>query len=50
MEKAAGKRMKILMENLFGKYSVPDKEKDARAWVTHMNSLKAMAEEVILEE
>lgn len=38
------------MEELLEKNPAPEKEKDAMAWVRHMNGLKAQAEEVVMTE
>jgi hypothetical protein len=38
------------MDRLQEKNPPPDKAKDQMAWVAHMNGLKHMAEEVILDE
>ena len=38
------------MDGLLEKNPAPDKAKDQMAWVAHMNGLKHMAEEVIMEE
>jgi predicted metal-dependent hydrolase len=50
VETAAQERMEVLMKGLLEKYPAPDKEKDQMAWIAHMNSLTAMAEESILTE
>ena len=50
VDRAARERMSILMDGLLKKNPAPDKAKDQMAWVAHMNGLKHMAEEVILEE
>ena len=39
-----------LMKELLERNPAPDKEKKQMAWVQHMNSLKAQAEEMILTE
>ena len=44
------KRMELLMTDLLAKNPVPDKATQRLAWVAHMNSLKAQAEEIILQE
>ena len=44
------KRMKLLMEDLLAKNPAPDKATQQLEWVAHMNSLKAQAEEIILQE
>ena len=38
------------MKELLERNPAPDKEKNQMAWVKHMNSLKAQAEEMILTE
>ena len=38
------------MEELLAKNSAPDKATQQLAWVAHMNSLKAQAEEIVLRE
>ena len=38
------------MKELLERNPAPDKEKNQMAWVQHMNSLKAQAEEMILTE
>ena len=48
MEQTAENRMQQLMKELLGRNPAPDKEKKQMAWVQHMNSLKAQAEEMIL--
>lgn len=50
IEIAAKERMDILMGGLLEKYPAPDKEKDQMAWTAHVNGLKKMAEETVLEE
>ena len=50
MEQTAENRMQQLMKELLERNSAPDKEKNQMAWVQHMNSLKAQAEEMILTE
>ena len=44
------KRMESLMEELLAKNPAPDKATQQLAWVAHMNSLKAQAEESVLRE
>ena len=44
------KRVEVIMAGLLEKNPAPEKEKDAMAWVRHMNLLKAMAEEVVMAE
>ena len=43
-------RMELLMEKLLAKNPAPDKATQQLAWVSHMNSLKAQAEERVLRE
>ena len=50
MEQTAENRMQQLMKELLERNPAPDKEKNQMAWVQHMNSLKAQAEEMILTE
>ena len=50
MEQTAENRMQQLMKELLERNPAPDREKNQMAWVQHMNSLKAQAEEMILTE
>ena len=50
MEQTAENRVQQLMKELLERNPAPDKEKKQMAWVQHMNSLKAQAEEMILTE
>ena len=50
MEQTAENRMQQLMKELLERNPAPDKEKNQMAWVQHMNSLKAQAEELVLTE
>ena len=50
VEQTAENRMQQLMKELLERKPAPDKEKKQMAWVQHMNSLKAQAEEMILTE
>lgn len=50
IEEAAAERMEVLVEGLLEKYPAPDKGKDQMAWAAHMNSLRTMAEESVLQE
>ena len=50
MEQTAENRMQQLMKELLERNPAPDKEKKQMAWVQHMNSMKAQAEEMILTE
>ena len=42
--------MVLLMKELLVKNPAPDKATQQLAWVAHMNSLKAQAEEIVLRE
>ena len=44
------KRMEFVMEELLAKNPAPDKSTQPLAWVSHMNGLKAQAEELVLRE
>ena len=50
MEQTAENRMQQLMKELLERNPAPDKEKKQMAWVQHMNSLKAQAEELVMTE
>ena len=50
MEQTAESRMQQTMEQLLKQTPAPDKESRQMAWVQHMNSLKAQAEELVLTE
>ena len=50
VEQTAESRMQQTMEQLLAQNPAPDKESRQMAWVQHMNSLKAQAEEMILTE
>ena len=50
MEQTAENRMQQLMKELLERNPAPNKEQNQMAWVQHMNSLKAQAEEMILTE
>nr|WP_083273348.1 TnpV protein [Geosporobacter ferrireducens] len=50
IDRTANERMEQLMKELTGKNPPPDKTADQMSWVSHMNSLKAQAEEIILNE
>ena len=50
LEQTAESRMQQTMEQLLKQTSAPDKEQNQMAWVQHMNSLKAQAEELVLTE
>ena len=44
------KRMELLMADLLAKNPAPNKTTQQLAWVSHMNSLKVQAEEIVLRE
>ena len=50
VEQTAESRMRQMMTELLAKSPAPDKEQNQMAWVQHMNSLKAQAEELVLTE
>ena len=50
VQQTCEKRMELLMEELLAKNPTPDKATQQLAWVAHMNSLKAQAEEIVLRE
>lgn len=50
VQQTCEKRMELLMTDLLSKNPAPDKATQQLAWVTHMNSLKSQAEEIILRE
>ena len=50
LEQTAAAMKKQLMADLLAKNPAPDKEQNQMAWVQHMNSLKAQAEELVLNE
>lgn len=50
IDEAAQERLDVMMEQLARQNPPPDKATDQMGWVGHMNNLKAMAEEVILNE
>lgn len=50
IQQTCEKRMELLMEKLLVKNPAPDKATQQLAWIVHMNSLKAQAEEIILQE
>ena len=50
VQQTCEKRMELLMTDLLEKNQAPDKATQQLAWVAHMNSLKAQAEEIILPE
>lgn len=50
IQQTCEKRMGLLMDELLAKNPAPDKATQQLAWVAHMNSLKAQAEESVLRE
>ena len=50
VEQNAAAMKEQMMTELLAKNPAPDKEKNQMAWVQHMNSLKAQAEEVVMTE
>ncbi|MFR3860034.1 MAG: TnpV protein [Faecalibacterium sp.] len=50
LEQTAESRMQQTMAQLLKQNPAPDKEQNQMAWVQHMNSLKAQAEELVLTE
>ena len=50
VQKTCENRMELLMEELLAKNPAPVKATRQLAWVSHMNSLKAQAEELVLWE
>ena len=50
VEQTAENRMQQTMQDLLKQNPAPDKEQNQMAWVQHMNSLKAQAEELVLTE
>ena len=50
IQQTCEKRMELLMTDLLAKNPAPDKATQQLAWVAHMNSLKAQAEEIVLQE
>ena len=50
VQQTCEKRMEMLMAELLAKHPAPDKAVQQLAWVSHMNSLKAQAEEIVISE
>lgn len=50
IQKTCEMRMELLMVDLLAKNPAPDKATQQLAWVAHMNSLKAQAEEMVVSE
>ena len=50
VEQTAESRMRQTMQELLMKNPAPNKEQHQMGWVQHMNSLKAQAEELVMNE
>ena len=50
VEQTAESRMQQMMTELLKQNPAPNKEQHQMSWVQHMNSLKAQAEELVLNE
>lgn len=50
VQQTCEKRMDLLMAELLVKNPAPDKATQQFAWVAHLNSLKAQAEELVVSE
>ena len=50
LEQTAESQMQQTMAQLLTQNPSPDKERNQMAWVQHMNSLKAQAEELVMTE
>ena len=50
LEQTAVAMKEQMMTELLAKNPAPDKDQNQMAWVQHMNSLKAQAEELVLNE
>ena len=50
VQQTCAMRIELLMTDLLAKNPAPDKVTQQLEWVTHMNSLKAQSEEIILRE
>lgn len=50
VQQSCEKRMDLLMAELLVENPAPDKVTQQLAWVAHMNSLKAQAEELVVSE
>ena len=50
IDRSTQERIDRIINDLSKTNPAPDKEADQLGWVAHMNSLKAMAEEIVLEE
>ena len=50
LEQTAESRMQQTMQELLKQNPAPNKERHQMEWVQHMNSLKAQAEELVMNE
>ena len=50
VEQTAESRMQQTMQELLKQNPAPNKERHQMEWVQHMNSLKAQAEELVMNE
>ena len=50
VQQTCERRVELLMKELLIKNPAPDKETQQLAWVAHMSSLKAQAEEMVVAE
>ena len=50
VQQTCDKRIDLLIAELLAKNPAPDKATQQLAWVAHMNSLKAQAEEIVASE
>ena len=50
VQQTCEKRMELLMADLLLKNPAPDKATQQLTWMSHMNSLKAQAEEIVVSE
>ena len=50
VDQNADEMLKLLMDQMLEKDPAPDKATDQMGWVRHMNSIKAVAEEIVLNE
>lgn len=50
VQQTCEKRMDLLMAELLVKNPTPDKATQQLVWVSHMNSLKAQVEEMVVSE
>lgn len=50
VQQTCERRMELLMADLLAKNPAPDEAIQQIAWVSHMNSLKAQAEELVVSE